>query len=354
MNALPKFVDLFCGIGGLTHGFIEENFVPIAGIDYDESCKYAFEANNHAPFLHQDLTVTHSDDISKLFADEKIKILIGCAPCQAFSTLNYKNLQNEKWKLLYSFGRIVEDVKPDIISMENVPNLMNFNSGIVFKDFVQTLEKAGYTVTHSILNAKDYGVPQNRMRLILIASLHGKVNFLPSTHTDKPVTLKDAIGHLQPISDGEADPNDQLHVARVLTPINRQRIRATSEGGSWRDWPEELILNCHKKESGKTFRSVYGRMRWNDVSPTLTTQCTGLGNGRYGHPSQHRAISLREASIIQSFPDNYKFIDPKKKPFHGTLERHIGNAVPVLLGRFIAKTIKAHLIENLLWSPNYQ
>jgi DNA (cytosine-5)-methyltransferase 1 len=352
MNNLPKFIDLFCGIGGLTHGFIKEGFEAIAGIDYDETCKFAFEKNNNAPFLHQDLTVTHSDDIRNLFEGEKVKILVGCAPCQAFSMLNNKNLQNEKWKLLYSFGRIITDIKPDVISMENVPNLVNFDSGRVFHDFVTTLENAGYSVTYEVINAKHYGVPQNRNRLILIASLHGKVHFLPPTHKEKIVTLREAIGDLPEISQGETHDTDKLHLARRLTPINQRRIAATSEGGSWKEWPDELVLECHKKASGKTYRSVYGRMRWNDVSPTLTTQCTGLGNGRFGHPQQNRAISLREAAILQSFPRNYELIDPNRPQSISNLERHIGNAVPVLLGNFVAKTIKAHLVEYSLWNPN--
>ncbi len=352
MSTLPKFVDLFCGIGGLTHGFIKEGFEAIAGIDFDETCRYAYEKNNNAPFLHQDLTATHSDQIQELFGDQKTKILVGCAPCQAFSTLNNKNLQNEKWKLLYSFGRIISDIKPDIISMENVPNLMNFNSGKVFEDFIDTLEKSGYHVTHAVINAKKYGVPQNRNRLILIASLHGEVVFEQPTHPENFVTLRQAIGHLPIIADGEFCIEDQLHIARKLTAINKRRIRATPAGGSWKDWPEELILDCHKKESGKTYGSVYGRMRWDDVSPTLTTQCTGLGNGRFGHPDQHRAISLREAAIIQSFPSEYKLLNNERKQSLKNLERHIGNAVPVLLGTFIARTIRTHLQEHDLWRPN--
>lgn len=338
-----KIVDLYCGVGGLTHGLVQEGMEVVAGIDFDETCRYAYERNNNAKFIKQDLTIADSGEINALFGNAELKILVGCAPCQAFSTLNNKSTANEKWKLLYSFSRIINDIQPDIVSMENVPNLIKFNHGTVFQDFLTNLEQQGYQVTYDILNARHYGVPQNRNRLILIASKKGKVVFLPPNVND--VNLREAIGHLPFINDGETHSSDQLHKARKLSPLNKKRIQHTPQNGSWRDWPEDLILECHKKASGKTYASVYGRMDWNSVAPTLTTQCTGLGNGRFGHPDQDRAISLREAAIIQSFPDNYDFLDPNSE-YHSTIiERHIGNAVPVKLGCFVAKTIKAHLNE---------
>ena len=338
-----KVVDLYCGVGGLTHGLVQEGLEVVAGIDFDETCRYAYEHNNNAKFIKQDLTIANSDEINELFGDAKVKILVGCAPCQAFSTLNNKSTANEKWKLLYSFSRIINDIQPDIVSMENVPNLIKFNNGKVFQDFVNNLEEQGYQVTYEVLNARHYGVPQNRNRLILIASKKGKVIFLPPNLND--LTLHEAIGHLPPIADGETHSADKLHKARKLSPLNKKRIQHTPKNGGWRDWPMDLILECHKKESGKTYGSVYGRMGWDSVAPTLTTQCTGLGNGRFGHPDQDRAISLREAAIIQSFPDNYDFLDPNSEYHTSAIERHIGNAVPVKLGCFVAKTIKEHLKE---------
>lgn len=340
---VSKVVDLYCGVGGLTHGFVKEGFEVVAGIDFDESCKYAYETNNKAKFISQDITITHSDDVDKHFDGADIKILVGCAPCQAFSTLNNKSTANEKWKLLYSFSRIIKDIQPDIISMENVSNLIKFDNGKVFNDFIDVLKECEYHIKFDILNAKDYGVPQNRKRLILIASKFGKVEFLPPTTVGQHITLKQAIGSLPPINDGEVHPIDKLHRARKLSPLNKRRIQHTPENGSWKDWPDELILDCHKKASGLTYGSVYGRMSWNDVSPTLTTQCTGLGNGRFGHPQQDRAISLREAAIIQSFPKDYDFIDPEIPLYSSVIERHVGNAVPVELGAFVARTINAHI-----------
>jgi DNA (cytosine-5)-methyltransferase 1 len=157
--------------------------------------------------------------------------------------------------------------------------------------------------------------------------------------------VREAISNLPKISDGEICSTDALHRARKLSEINKKRIIATKEGGSWKEWPEELILDCHKKEGGKTFGSVYGRMKWDDVSPTMTTYCIGLGNGRFGHPEQDRAISLREASIFQSFPPDYDFIGTENQLPISTIARQIGNAVPVNLGRAIAQSIKKHLTK---------
>lgn len=345
-NSKFAVVDLFCGVGGLTHGFVKAKFNVLAGIDFDESCKFAYERNNQTSFIHADLTKYSADQISKLFPNNSIKILAGCAPCQAFSTYQQGNEKNDKWKLLYSFGKIIEAIQPDIVSMENVPNLLKYKKGKVFKDFTKILKRNNYFIFHKIIDAKDYGVPQRRNRLILLASKFGEIDLIKKTHTGKRIkTVRQAIGHLPKIKAGESYRGDKLHRARQLTEINLQRIRATTEGGSWREWTEELILSCHKKETGKSYGSVYGRMNWNEVSPTLTTQCTGYGNGRFGHPEQDRGISLREAAILQSFPQNYHFINPKKSFHPSIVEKHIGNAVPPRLGYVIAKSIKNHLKE---------
>ncbi|MFT3846216.1 MAG: DNA (cytosine-5-)-methyltransferase [Lacibacter sp.] len=346
-------VDLFCGVGGLTHGFVKEQFKVDAGIDFDISCKYAFEKNNKAVFFHRDIINLTSQDLSKIFSKGKRKILVGCAPCQPFSIYNSRNSNNKqikkrdsKWRLLYSFADLIEGVEPDIISMENVPLLVKFDKGKVFNDFVRRLKKKNYHVSWSIVNAQDYGVPQRRKRLVLLASKLGEINLIGKTISDnKYITVRDAIAHLPVVEDGISHPTDLLHRARKLTEINKKRIKATKEGGFWRDWDKSLWLECHKKETGKSFRSVYGRMKWDDVAPTMTTYCTGLGNGRFGHPEQDRAISLREAALIQSFPQNYDFIDPHKPMSSPNIARQIGNAVPVELGVAIAKSIKEHIEE---------
>jgi DNA (cytosine-5)-methyltransferase 1 len=343
--------DLFCGIGGLTHGFIKQGFGVAAGIDFDKSCEYAFEENNDSKFYHKDITSLKAKELKNLFAKDKGKILVGCAPCQPFSIYNKKSenitvkqRSDVKWKLLYSFASLIEQLKPEIVSMENVPLLAKFNNGKVFKDFVKCLQKNGYFVSWEIVNAQDYGVPQRRKRLILLASRLGEIKLIEKTVKNKKYkTVRDAIAYLPPVEDGVPHPKDHLHRARKLSDLNKKRIQATKEGGFWRDWDKSLWLKCHTKKKGKDFNSVYGRMKWDDVAPTMTTYCTGLSNGRFGHPEQDRAITLREAALLQSFPPNYKFFDPKGMMSTPSIARHIGNAVPVELGVAIAKSIKNHI-----------
>lgn len=344
-------IDLFCGIGGLTQGFIQEGFSVSAGVDFDDTCKYAYEKNNKAKFIYQDITNVSGEDLQKNYRNGKRKILIGCAPCQPFSIYNHKNNNNEerqkqdtKWRLLYSFANLIEEIQPEIVSMENVPQLLTFNNGEVFNDFISVFARNGYEVKYQICNAKDYGVPQRRKRLILLASKLGEIEIIPPLfHEGNYKTVRDAIGSLPPIVDGEFCSSDMLHFARKLNPMNKKRIQATPEGGGWRDWDESLILDCHKKENGKEFKSAYGRMKWDDVSPTMTTFCIGLSNGRFGHPEQDRAISLREAALFQSFPESYDFINPNATFSSPTIARQIGNAVPVGLAKAIAHSIKLHI-----------
>ena len=344
-----KVVDLFCGIGGLSHGFILENFDVVAGYDIDESCKYAYEENNKTHFFAKNVVEVKSAEIAKHYEDCKIKILVGCAPCQPFSSYTFKNKEKDtdKWGLLYHFSRLIKDIRPEIISMENVAQLLNFKQAPVFNDFIANLKKLGYYVHYEIVNCPDYGIPQTRKRLVLLASKLGEIDLIPKTHKKgNYVVVKDVISHLPQIKDGQHHPKDFLHFSRKLTPINKKRIIATPYGGSWKDWPYDLMLECHKKKSGKSYPSVYGRMKWDEPAPTVTTHCIGYGNGRFGHPDQNRAISLREAALFQTFPMGYKFFD-ESRPFSTVaIAKQLGNAVPVLLGQVIAKSIKNHLKLN--------
>jgi DNA (cytosine-5)-methyltransferase 1 len=346
MNKI-KVVDLFCGIGGLTHGLQQVGLNVVSGFDSDESCKFAYEANNNSKFFHKDICFLSSEEVNNHFVDAKIKVLVGCAPCQPFSSYNYKQnvLEEDKWKLLYEFTRLIQDVKPDIVSMENVPQLLNFQKVPVFQDFVRSLESLGYYISYKLVFAPDYGIAQKRKRLILLASRFDEIEIIPPTHTKKNyLTVMDAIGELPPLEHGESDSVDFIHKASKLSELNIQRLKASKPGGSWKyDWSDDLLLKCHRIDSGKTYGSVYGRMKWDDQAPTITTFCTGIGNGRFGHPEQNRAISLREAAILQSFPIDYKFAANKKTLKHSTIARQIGNAVPPALGRVIGMSIVKHL-----------
>lgn len=337
-------VDLFCGIGGMTHGFIKEGFRVIAGIDADPTCRYAYEANNRGvQFIEQDLDDISPEDVLCLYPPEDVKILIGCAPCQPFSkyTKRYAigNKKDEKWRLVRVFGRLIREVQPDIVSMENVPELKEYP---VFEEFVKNLEREDYHIGYRIVPCSDYGVPQIRKRLVLLASKFGQIELEPATWK-KAKTVMQTIGALPAIRAGERDPRDPIHRASGLSELNLRRIRSTSEGGTWRDWPKELILYCHRKESGRSYRSIYGRMLRHGLAPTITTEFHAIGSGRFGHPEQDRAISLREGALLQTFPKSYKFVKNGEDFAIGTIAKHIGNAVPVQLGQAIARSIKKHL-----------
>ena len=165
------------------------------------------------------------------------------------------------------------------------------------------------------------------------------------THRDKYRTVMDEIGALPSLNHGEADEADPLHCTSRLSEINARRIVASKPGGTWRDWDEDLVAKCHKVETGRGYSSVYGRMKWDEPSPTITTQFFGFGNGRFGHPEQPRALSLREGAMLQGFPRDYEFVPPGKRIQFKAVGRLIGNAVPVKLAAAIARAVRSHL-EN--------
>ena len=341
-----EVVDLFCGIGGLSYGMKSEGLKILAGFDLDWTCQYAYETNNEAKFIYKDIRQVRREDIMSFYSKTSIKVLAGCAPCQPFSSYAFKNKNKDKnkYNLLYEFGRLVKETHPDIVTMENVPAIVSFKLKSVFGDFIKTLESENYHVSYQVVYCPDYGIPQTRKRLVLLASRFGEIELIAPTHTkDNYVTVRDVIGNLPPLHAGEQCPTDGLHRCRELSPLNMKRIMATPYGGSWKDWPEELVLDCHKKEGGKSFGSVYGRMTWDEPAPTMTTLCTGIGNGRFGHPVQNRAISAREAALFQTFPITYRFFPNEQKVALAKASRYIGNAVPPRLGEIIAKSIKNHI-----------
>lgn len=346
---MPAYaIDLFCGVGGLTKGLSLAGIQVVAGFDIDESCRFAYVENNHAEFVCKDVENVTRDDLQQYYPNNGIRILVGCAPCQPFSRYSMRYRKNgqkdDKWKLLYSFQKLVAEVEPEIVSMENVPSMEQEQ---VFKDFKKTLEKLNYNVYVKVAYCPDYGVPQNRKRLVLLASKLGRINMLPPFFNKKTYrTVRSSISGLPEIAAGEVCKDDSMHRSSSLSAINLRRIKSSVPGGTWRDWDKELQLSCHGKNTGKTYPSVYGRMEWDKPSPTITTQFYGYGNGRFGHPEQNRAISLREGAILQSFPDDYVFFDEKHPANKRELGTHIGNAVPVELGRAIGLSIMEHLREH--------
>ena len=337
-------IDLFCGAGGLTKGLEQAGIDVLLGIDIDPACEYPYTANNRASFLLKQVEELDPDELLDVYPKKSIGLLAGCAPCQTFSTYNQKaDPSDKRWWLLKEFSKLVLDIQPELVTMENVPGLQKKS---VFKDFVDDLEDTGYFVSHQIVNCSDYGMAQNRPRLVLLASLLGPVQLLSAKQLNwKKYTVRKKIGQLPPLEAGGVYAQDPLHQSSFLSPVNLERIKASVPGGTWRDWDEHLIADCHKKSTGKTYRSVYGRMGWDEPAPTMTTQFYGFGNGRFGHPEQNRAISLREGAILQSFPKSYKFVEPGKPIHKKIVGRLIGNAVPVKLGKLIGKSFVKHISD---------
>lgn len=344
MNLPIAAVDIFCGVGGLTYGLNKAGIKVIAGYDIDEKCKYAYEKNNDSLFVQKSVQDITKEEILKLFPEESTKVLVGCAPCQPFSNHTHKEKNRQKredWGLLYHFLNLIRETQPSIVSMENVPGLIRQQ---VFTDFTNGLTELEYKVNWQVVFGPDYGIPQRRRRLVLLASKHGEINLIPpTTRPNSYKTVKMAIGNLEPIDAGVLSSKDRLHQSATLTKINLERIRKSRPGGSWRDWDEDLRAECHQKLSGKTYSSVYSRMEWDKPSPTITTQFFNYGTGRFGHPEQDRAISIREAALLQTFPKKYKFLSQRSDVEMKRLGKHIGNAVPPQLGRIIGKSIVKHL-----------
>jgi DNA (cytosine-5)-methyltransferase 1 len=337
-------VDLFCGVGGLTKGLSNAGIKVVSGMDIDDACRFAYEFNNDASFYCTDISHLSSQFISELFPSNAIRVMAGCAPCQPFSRYG-RGATNRRgqWTLLRDFGRIAKEVRPHIVTMENVPELQMHS---VFVEFVNGLRESGFHVNYDVLYCPDFGIPQNRKRLVLLASIFGPIAIPRPTHTAKQYrTVRNAIGSLPKLRAGERHKNDLLHFACKLTDVNVRRIRSSCPGGTWRDWPKSLRANCHRAVSGFTYPAVYGRMEWDKPSPTITTQFFGYGNGRFGHPDQDRAISLREGALLQSFPKNYRFMDSSQRISIQKLGQMIGNAVPVRLGKAVGDAILIHIDE---------
>lgn len=354
-------VDLFCGVGGLTHGLQLSGIPVVAGLDVEHSCQYAYEQNNNARFILRDITQVTGEELNNYFLPNTTKVLVGCAPCQPFSTYSLRYNKNgkkdNKWRLLYYFADLAETVLPEVLSMENVPQLVNEK---VFKDFLAQLDDLGYYYSWKIVNCADYGVPQCRRRLVLLASRLGNIELIPPIYDENNyITVRDAIGNLPALEDGATDPNDQLHRASRLSEMNRKRIRQSVPGGSWKDWDDDLKLPCHKKTSGKGYRAVYGRMEWDKPSPTITTQYYGYGNGRFGHGFaktarakstprvRFEAISVGVALALREKPDLVpKSMDWLNSPeFHKHTTTHASNSPARVSGRILY--VKNQLLEGV-------
>ena len=334
-------LDLFSGCGGLTQGLHQASFKTQLAFEIDEMASKAFSLNHTGTsVVTRDIREVTIAEINRELKGKRIHLLAGCPPCQGFSSvrrLNGKTVRDDRNSLILEYLRLVKALKPYTIMLENVPALIKYN---LFSKMVKELKDAGYKwIDYKIVNVKDYGVPQNRRRLVLVGSRIGEINIAEAIELRK--TVREAIGHLPK----PEDSNDVLHqVLPTHTPKIQKRIELTpKDGGSRADLPDEYLLDCHDDEN-VGFNDVYGRLRWDGFSSTITGGCLNPSKGRFLHPEQNRCISAREAALLQSFPPDYKFPEGISKTALALL---IGNALPPQFSYIQALNIKKHLEEHL-------
>lgn len=322
-NKRPAAIDLFCGCGGLTLGLKKAGFRVLGAVDIDPLSVMTYKAN------HRGVKVWETDirelEPGEMLEKLKLKpgeldLLAGCPPCQGFSTIRTRKkgiqVDDPRNDLLFEFQRFVEEIRPRAVMLENVPGLAQDER---FVSFCRRLGERGYVGDYRILNAAEYGVPQRRRRLIYLAGYDMEIPFADKNRILK--TVKDAIGGL-PKAGESGDPVHDMPEHR--TPKVMEIIRRIPKnGGSRTDLPEEFQLACHKRCNG--FKDVYGRMAWDDVAPTITSGCFNPSKGRFLHPEEDRAITMREAALLQGFPRRYKFPTADNK---SAVALMIGNALP--------------------------
>lgn len=316
-------IDLFSGCGGLTMGLRQAGFRVVGAVEIDPLAVETYKANHKR-------VLTWTENICRLSASKVMKklglcrnqlgLLAGCPPCQGFSTLRTRNgakqNRDKRNNLVREMLRFIRVLRPKAVMMENVPGLKTRKT---FRDFCKGLRKLGYEVTWDVKDAARYGVPQRRKRLILLAGLGFQIDF--AAESDQLCTVRDAIGRLAKAGSS----GDTLHdMPEKRSDKVLELIRdIPKNGGSRLDLPRERQLICHKQFDG--FKDIYGRMAWKDVSPTITSGCFNPSKGRFLHPDENRAITMREAALLQSFPLRYQFGQSAGKQAIASM---IGNALP--------------------------
>jgi len=333
-------IDIFSGVGGLTEGMHQANFKTQLAFEIDELASKAYKLNHpKTTVITKDIRKVSIASIKRNLKGRRIHLLAGCPPCQGFSSIRRLNrvkpVSDERNSLVIEYVRLVKALKPLTIMMENVPGLIQYD---LFKKSVETLKnELNYHLDYKVVNVKDYGVPQSRRRLVLVGSRLGKISVAKPLSIKK--TVRDVIGDLPlPVKS-----DDKLHkIFPTHTPKVQARINLTPKnGGSRKDLPDEYILDCHKGNN-IGFNDVYGRLRWNDYSSTITGGCLNPSKGRFLHPEQNRNISAREAALLQSFPPDYIF--PVNIP-KANIALMIGNALPPKFSYYQSINIKNHLKE---------
>lgn len=338
-------VDLFCGSGGVSAGLKAVDWQILAALDIDPVAAETYKANHpEVEFVTGDIAAKKTiSELKEAVAGREVDLLIVCAPCQPFSSQNRKRGNDPREQLLIRSLAAVRALMPKLIFFENVPGLAGPSYRDVLKELKRGLSKLGYSMTDPVVkDASSYGVPQRRKRCIMLAALDPRslIAFAGTNAEQPPRTVYDAISRLSPLENGEKHGRDELHRARLHSDLALARLRnIPKDGGSRRSLPEHLELRCHRGTNA--FPDVYGRMKWHGVAPTLTTGCTDVTRGRFAHPEQNRAITLREAARLQTFDDDYIFTGNASD-----VARQIGNAVPPAMIAAIADAFEAALSVN--------
>lgn len=341
-----KVVDFFCGGGGMSYGMQLAGLTVLAGIDYEPACKETYEANiKGAEFIKADVFDLKEKDLQKrlrLKKNDKSLVLIGCSPCQFWSIINTDKTKSEKSKnLLIEFQRFVKYFKPGYVVVENVPGVLRNKEESGLHDFICWLEASKYKVHFDVHNVNDYGVPQNRKRFTLIANRVTKVKISPVESNEKGIVVRDVLGinnGFPAISHGNRDNSDFLHTTLKLGILNQERLKfVPKDGGNRFGFADKkhLQLKCFVGRDN-SFRDTFGRLWWDKPSPTITTKFCNISNGRFVHPDEDRALSIREGAVLQSFPKDYIF----KGTAIDSIARLIGNAVPPKYAKSIGLAIK--------------
>ncbi len=343
-DSRPVALDLFCGSGAVSLGLRQAGFNVIGAVDYEVGACRTYRANHpNVRLIESDIRKVDPSVFSDLIPD-RLDLLVICAPCQPFSSQNRaKSAADKRANLVDEAKKFIKRYDPRLVFLENVPGLASTS---IFADFTTWLRsECGYDVAEPMrVNAADSGVPQRRMRMIMVAAKGAVLNEALDLKIHPRVTVGDAIGNLPVPPVGRSENiSDALHYSRKHSPLNIERLKhIPANGGGRNSLPARLRLACHKNTKDSAFSDTYGRMSLSDVAPTLTTGCTDITRGRFAHPVQNRAITLREAARIQSFPDDYIF--------HGNANQiamQIGNAVPPRMMFNIATSMLASLRPSL-------
>ncbi len=358
MNNVLTAIDLFCGAGGLTFGLKRAGFNVVAGIELNPEIAKTYKANHPTTkLLIRDVREISGKEILESTGLKEIDLVSGCPPCQGFSKLTDKYRKKDpRNDLVLEMARLIEEMAPKMVMMENVPGLATRGKPLL-DEFVERLESLGYLVNKGVLQLADYGVPQSRRRLVLLAGNGFYIPLPKQTHCYKGdrkrslkpwLTLADVIKNMEkPVTLSEAKKRGtphkfNWHVVRDLKEISIERLKALKAGSSRSSLPTELRPRCHVK-SNKGFTNVYGRLSWEKTPPTITSGCTSPCMGRFGHPEELRTISIREAALIQTFPRHYKF----DTEYMDTACDLVGNALPCLFARKVAATCIDAIKENI-------